>query len=69
MVSDECALSARVSARYSTCLENVDSFLVSVVRMTASGAPPRLVLIDELLPPAKRAGVDVDWREAWAKSH
>ena len=50
--------------RYATCLENVDSFLLSVAR---EPVPPRLVLIDELLPPAQRAGADIDWKEAWAK--
>ena len=66
-------VSVRVSVcpcvSYCSCLEHVDNYLLYVARDAEHGVPPRLVLIDELLPPAQRAaGRDVDWKEGWAKS-
>ena len=57
-----------VRVQYHSCLENVDTFLLSVAREAKRGLPPRLLLIDELPPPAQRAASDVSWQEAWTKS-
>ena len=67
-VSLRFSLCAARSGSFCACLEHLDAFLLSITREAVSGVPPRLVVIDELMPPAQTRGVDADWKEAWAKS-